>query len=128
MQETAILDIRTLALNRVEYLGSGFAHLLPDASGSGVRSTPKNVHLTNWNSKKWYCIVIRFLLQSMQHQVAHIATQIDAARLMVYNSARMKDASQNVVKEAAMAKYYCGEVRISMLILFYRQHVFARGS
>ena len=63
----------------------------------------------------------------MQHQVAHIATQIDAARLMVYNSARMKDASQNVVKEAAMAKYYCGEVRITMLILFYRQHVFTRG-
>ena len=63
----------------------------------------------------------------MQHQVAHIATQIDAARLMVYNSARMKDASQNVVKEAAMAKYYCGEVRITMLVLFYRQHVFTRG-
>jgi len=48
--------------------------------------------------------------QSMQHQVAHIATQIDATRLMVYNSARMKDANQIVVKEAAMAKYFAGEV------------------
>ena len=46
----------------------------------------------------------------MQHQVAHVMTQIEAARLLVYNAARMKDAGQNVVKEAAMAKYYCGEV------------------
>ena len=40
--KTVILDIRTLALNRVRYLRSGFAHLLglPDVSGSGVRSTP----------------------------------------------------------------------------------------
>ena len=36
MEQTLILDIRTLALNRVGYLGSGFAHLLPDVSGSGV--------------------------------------------------------------------------------------------
>lgn len=48
----------------------------------------------------------------MQHQVAHIATQIDATRLMVYNSARMKDANQIVVKEAAMAKYFAGEVSV----------------
>ncbi|KAF6037581.1 ACADSB [Bugula neritina] len=46
----------------------------------------------------------------MQHQVAHVSTQIEAARLLVYNAARMKDAGQNVVKEAAMAKYFCGEV------------------
>ena len=46
----------------------------------------------------------------MQHQVSHVMTQIEAARLLVYNAARMKDAGQNVVKEAAMAKYFCGEV------------------
>ena len=40
MELAVILDIRTLALNRVGYLGSGFAHLLPDVSGSGVHSTP----------------------------------------------------------------------------------------
>ena len=38
-QKTAIPDIRTLTLNRVGYLRSGFVHLLPDVSGSGVRST-----------------------------------------------------------------------------------------
>ena len=37
-----MLDIRTLALNRVGYLGLGFAHLhlLPDVSGTSVRSIP----------------------------------------------------------------------------------------
>lgn len=53
----------------------------------------------------------------MQHQVAHVMTQIEAARLLVYNAARMKDAGQNVVKEAAMAKYFCGEVSISELLV-----------
>jgi len=53
----------------------------------------------------------------MQHQVAHVSTQIEAARLLVYNAARMKDAGQNVVKEAAMAKYFCGEV-CYLFILF----------
>lgn len=48
----------------------------------------------------------------MQHQVAHVMTQIEAARMLVYNAARMKDAGQSVVKEAAMAKYFCGEVSI----------------
>lgn len=48
----------------------------------------------------------------MQHQVAHVATQIESARLLTYNAARMKDAGMNVVKEAAMAKYYCGEVSV----------------
>ena len=36
MEQTLILNIRTLALNRVGYLDSSFAHLLPDVSGSGV--------------------------------------------------------------------------------------------
>ena len=35
-----MIDIRTLALNQVGYLGSGFAYLFPDVSGTGVRSTP----------------------------------------------------------------------------------------
>ena len=39
-KKTSIPDIRTLALNRVGYLGLGFAHLLPNnVCGLGVRST-----------------------------------------------------------------------------------------
>ncbi|MEA2205448.1 MAG: hypothetical protein QOE77_2224 [Blastocatellia bacterium] len=44
--------------------------------------------------------------QGVQFQLAEMATDLEAARLMVYNAARLKDAQQNFVKEAAMAKLY----------------------
>jgi alkylation response protein AidB-like acyl-CoA dehydrogenase len=44
--------------------------------------------------------------QGVQFQLAEMATELEAARLMVYNAARMKDAGQSFVKEAAMAKLY----------------------
>ncbi len=44
--------------------------------------------------------------QSVQFQLAEMATELEAARLLVYNAARMKDAGMNFVKEAAMAKLY----------------------
>ena len=44
--------------------------------------------------------------QGVQFQLAEMATQLEAARLMVYNVARMKDLGMNFVKEAAMAKLY----------------------
>ena len=47
-----------------------------------------------------------FFLQSMQHQIATVATQIECARLLVYNAARLKEAGMPFVKEAAMAKYF----------------------
>ncbi len=39
-----------------------------------------------------------------------MATEIEAARLMVYNAARLKDAGLPFVKEAAMAKYFVSDV------------------
>jgi butyryl-CoA dehydrogenase/short/branched chain acyl-CoA dehydrogenase len=48
--------------------------------------------------------------QGIQFQIAQMATDIEAARLMVYNSARMKDAGVNFVKEAAMTKLYASQV------------------
>ena len=44
--------------------------------------------------------------QGVQFQLAEMATELEAARLMVYNAARMRDARQNFVKEAAMAKLF----------------------
>jgi alkylation response protein AidB-like acyl-CoA dehydrogenase len=44
--------------------------------------------------------------QGVQFQLAEMATQLEAARLLVYNAARMKDARINFVKEAAIAKLY----------------------
>ncbi len=48
--------------------------------------------------------------QAIQFQLARLATDIEAARLMTYNAARLKDARQPFLKEAAMAKYFCSQV------------------
>src|SRR6202047_5298310 len=48
--------------------------------------------------------------QGIQFQIAQMATEIEAARLMVYNAARMKDAGVNFVKEAAMTKLFTSQV------------------
>ena len=48
--------------------------------------------------------------QAIQFQLARLATQVEAARLLAYNAARLKDAGQPFLKEAAMAKYFCSEV------------------
>jgi alkylation response protein AidB-like acyl-CoA dehydrogenase len=48
--------------------------------------------------------------QGIQFQIAQMATEIEAARLMVYNAARMKDAKVNFVKEAAMTKLFASQV------------------
>jgi len=48
--------------------------------------------------------------QGIQFQIAQMATEIEAARLMVYNAARMKDAGVPFIKEAAMTKLFCSQV------------------
>ena len=48
--------------------------------------------------------------QAIQFQLAYAATQVEAARLMVYNAARLKDAGRDFLKEAAMAKYFSSQV------------------
>lgn len=46
----------------------------------------------------------------MQHQISQIATQIEAARLLTYNAARLKENGKPFLKQAAMAKYFAAEV------------------
>jgi alkylation response protein AidB-like acyl-CoA dehydrogenase len=48
--------------------------------------------------------------QGVQFQLADMRTQLEAARLMVYNAARLKDAGRPFVVEAAMAKLYSSEI------------------
>ena len=57
--------------------------------------------------------------QGVQFQLAEMATELEAARLLVYNAARMKDAGINFVKEAAIAKLYASRAaeRISSLAI-----------
>jgi alkylation response protein AidB-like acyl-CoA dehydrogenase len=46
------------------------------------------------------------VFQAIQFQLADLAVQIEASKLLIYNAARMKDAKLDFTKEAAMCKYY----------------------
>ena len=48
--------------------------------------------------------------QGVQFQLAQMATELEMARLLVYNAARMQENKMPFLKEAAMAKYYSAEV------------------
>jgi alkylation response protein AidB-like acyl-CoA dehydrogenase len=48
--------------------------------------------------------------QGVQFQLAQMRTEIEATRLMVYNAARLKDAGQPFVAEAAMGKLFSSQV------------------
>ncbi len=48
--------------------------------------------------------------QGIQFQVAQAATELEAARLLVYNTARLRDAGMDIVREGAMAKLYASQM------------------
>lgn len=67
-------------------------------------------HAAKWakERKQFGKALVEF--QAMQFQLAEMATEIEAARLMVYNAARLKDAGLEFLKEAAMCKYFTSQV------------------
>jgi len=48
--------------------------------------------------------------QAVQFQLAEMATRLEAARLLTYNAARLRDAGASFIKEAAMAKLFASQV------------------
>ena len=48
--------------------------------------------------------------QAIRFQLADLSTQLEAARLLTYNAARMKDMGKPFIREAAMAKYFASQV------------------
>ncbi|KAH6608410.1 acyl- dehydrogenase [Trichoderma cornu-damae] len=69
-----------------------------------------------WNDRKQFGSLIGEF-QGMQHQFAQAYTEIAAARALVYNAARKKEAGEDFIKDAAMAKLYASQVagRVSSL-------------
>jgi len=67
-------------------------------------------HAVKWakERKQFGKTLVEF--QAMQFQLAEMATDIEAARLLVYNAARLKDAGLDFLKEAAMCKYFASQV------------------
>ncbi|OAL39853.1 hypothetical protein AYO20_00765 [Fonsecaea nubica] len=62
-----------------------------------------------WNDRKQFGKLIGEF-QGMQHQLAQAYTEICAARALVYNAARKKEAGEDFVTDAAMAKLYASQV------------------
>ncbi|KAI1384911.1 short-chain specific acyl-CoA dehydrogenase [Hypoxylon trugodes] len=71
-----------------------------------------------WNDRKQFGKLVGEF-QGMQHQIAQSYTEIAAARALVYNAARKKEAGEDFVRDAAMAKLYASQVagRVSGLAI-----------
>lgn len=71
-----------------------------------------------WNDRRQFGQLVGEF-QGMQHQIAQSYTEIAAARALVYNAARKKEAGQDFVTDAAMAKLYASQVagRVSGLAI-----------
>ncbi|KAK2608652.1 hypothetical protein QQS21_002763 [Conoideocrella luteorostrata] len=71
-----------------------------------------------WNDRKQFGSLVGEF-QGMQHQIAQSYTEIAAARALVYNAARKKEAGEDFVRDAAMAKLYSSQVagRVSGLAI-----------
>ena len=67
-------------------------------------------HAVQWAKERRQFGKVIADFQAMQFQLAEMATEIEAARLMVYNAARLKDAGADFLKEAAMCKYFSSQV------------------
>ena len=62
-----------------------------------------------WNDRKQFGSLVGEF-QGMQHQIAQCYTEIAAARALVYNAARKKEAGEDFVRDAAMAKLYASQI------------------
>jgi short-chain 2-methylacyl-CoA dehydrogenase len=62
-----------------------------------------------WNDRKQFGQLVGEF-QGMQHQLAQSYVEIAAARALVYNAARKKEAGQDFVRDAAMAKLYSSQI------------------
>lgn len=62
-----------------------------------------------WNDRKQFGKLIGEF-QGMQHQLAQAWTDIQAARALVYNAARKKEAGEDFIMDAAMAKLMAAQV------------------
>jgi len=71
-----------------------------------------------WNERKQFGQLVGEF-QGMQHQIAQSYTEIGAARALLYNAARKKEAGEDFIKDAAMAKLYASQVagRVSGLAI-----------
>ena len=75
----------------------------------GVAQGALNVTVAHLKERKQFGRALAEF-QGIQFQVAQVATELEAARLMVYNAARLKDAGHDIARQGAMAKLYASQM------------------
>lgn len=88
----------------IETLNEGRIGIAAQMTGLALGSFEKAISYCLNDRKQFGKLIGEF--QGMQFQFAQEAVEIDAARLLVYNAARLKEAGLPFVKEAAFAKLY----------------------
>jgi short-chain 2-methylacyl-CoA dehydrogenase len=89
----------------IEVLNEGRIGIAAQMTGLAVGSFEKAIGYCLNERKQFGKAIGEF--QGMQFQFAQEAVEIEAARLLVYNAARLKEAGLPFIKEAAFAKLYC---------------------
>lgn len=113
-------DCRVPAANRLGEEGMGFkiAMTALNSGRVGVASQALGIAQASLDeSVKYSKERIQFgrpiaKFQLIQFKIARMATEIEAARLLLYSAAARKDRKEKFIKEAAMAKLYCSELAV----------------
>src|SRR5262249_821675 len=108
--------------NRLGEEGQGFANAMQILDGGRISIAALAVGIAQgaYESAVRYCGERHKFgktnreFQAVQFKVADMATQIDAARLMMYRAAAMKDQGLRTTKESSMAKLFASEVSVKV--------------
>ncbi len=116
--ELILEDVRVPRENVVGQVGQGYKVAIETINEGRIGIAAQMIGLAQgaFDAAKDYALERRQFgqviaqFQTVQFQLAEMATEIEAGRLMVYNAARLKDSGQPFQQQAAMAKYYCSQI------------------
>ena len=117
-------DVKVPAQNRIGAEGFGFTFAMETLNGGrigiaaqalGIASGAYELALAYSKERKAFGKPIS-QHQAIQFKLADMATQIEAARLLLYKAAWLKDEGEDYAQASAMAKLYASEVAMSVTV------------
>ena len=117
-------DVKVPVINRIGAEGFGFTFAMETLNGGrigiaaqalGIASGAYELALAYSKERKTFGKPIS-QHQAIQFKLADMATQIEAARLLVFKAAWLKDEGKDYAQASAMAKLYASEVAMSVTI------------